>query len=83
MKRPEIAMIVDCAHYKDGTRQHEGPMSLEEAATCARGERGEDEFVWVGLLEPTGGRIRVAADSTAAPPSTSRDGAGRRALRPA
>jgi magnesium transporter len=55
-------MIVDCAHYKEGTRQHEGPMSLEDAATCARGERGEGEFVWVGLLEPTDEEMERVAE---------------------
>jgi magnesium transporter len=42
--------IVDCAHYRDGVRQHEGPLSAEEAATRARGER---DFVWLGLLDPS------------------------------
>jgi magnesium transporter len=42
-------VIVDCAHYRDGRRQHEAPMSLEEAASiCDRGEG----FVWLGLFEP-------------------------------
>ncbi|MER7755192.1 CorA family divalent cation transporter [Kitasatospora sp. NPDC097643] len=41
-------MIVDCAHYRDGRRQHEGPMPLEEAAAhCAQGG-----FVWLGVFEP-------------------------------
>ena len=43
-------MIVDCAHYRDGKRQHEGPMELNRAAgICA----DEDGFVWVGLFEPS------------------------------
>jgi magnesium transporter len=42
-------VIVDCAHYREGRRQHEGPMELEEAAgICATG----DGFVWLGLFEP-------------------------------
>src|SRR5437667_10627943 len=41
-------MIVDCAHYKDGLRRDDGPMSLEEAAA----RRNEDGFVWLGLFEP-------------------------------
>ncbi|WP_380282453.1 magnesium and cobalt transport protein CorA [Kitasatospora purpeofusca] len=42
-------MIVDCAHYRAGRRQHEGPMALEQAAAhCA-----EDGFIWLGLFEPT------------------------------
>jgi magnesium transporter len=44
-------VIVDCAHYKDGVRQHDEALSLEQAAACAR--KGEGEFVWVGLFEPT------------------------------
>ncbi|MFJ3792850.1 magnesium and cobalt transport protein CorA [Kitasatospora sp. NPDC090091] len=41
-------MIVDCAHYRDGRRQHEGPMPLEEAAArCTQGG-----FVWLGMFEP-------------------------------
>jgi magnesium transporter len=44
-------VIVDCAHYRDGRRQHEGPMDLELAADVCRG--GQDRgFVWIGLLEP-------------------------------
>ena len=52
-------MIVDCAHYRDGARQHEGPKELAEAARCA-GD-GEGEFVWVGLHEPTGEEMEQAA----------------------
>ncbi|AUY48201.1 magnesium and cobalt transport protein CorA [Streptomyces sp. CB01881] len=46
-------MIVDCAHYRDGRRQHEGAMPLEEAAArCARGG-----FVWLGMFEPGAGEL--------------------------
>jgi magnesium transporter len=41
-------MIIDCAHYRDGRRQHEGAIPLEEAA--ARCHQGG--FVWLGLFEP-------------------------------
>jgi magnesium transporter len=41
-------MIIDCAHYRDGHRQHEGPIPLEEAAARCR----EGGFVWLGLFEP-------------------------------
>jgi len=42
------AVIVECAHYRDGRRQHEGPMPLEEAAArCAQGG-----FVWLGMFQP-------------------------------
>jgi len=42
-------MIVDCAHYKDGHRRNDVPVSLEEAAT----RRDEGGFVWLGLFEPS------------------------------
>ena len=41
-------MIVDCAHYKDGHRRDDGPVSLQEAAA----RRDEGGFVWLGLFEP-------------------------------
>ena len=43
-------MIVDCAHYKDGVRQQEGPLDLEQASTCVK---GDGDFVWLGLLDPS------------------------------
>ncbi|MEA2494405.1 MAG: magnesium transporter [Thermoleophilaceae bacterium] len=43
-------MIIDCAHYQDGVRQHEGPMDLDRAAAICTD--GHDGFVWMGLLEP-------------------------------
>jgi magnesium transporter len=42
-------MIIDCAHYRDGRRQHEGPMALEDAARIC----GQGGFVWLGLFEPS------------------------------
>ncbi len=43
-------MIVDCAHYAKGRRQHEGPIEIDEAAgACGNGTGG---FAWVGLKEP-------------------------------
>lgn len=53
-------MIVDCAHYKDGERQHEGKLSLEQAASCVSGERGE--FVWLGLFQPAAEELREVAE---------------------
>ncbi len=42
-------MIVDCALYRDGRRQNEGPLALDRAAAiCAE----TDGFVWLGLFEP-------------------------------
>ena len=43
-------MIVDCAHYKGGARQHEARMSVAEAAACAA---EGDGFVWLGIHDPT------------------------------
>jgi magnesium transporter len=43
-------MIVDCAHYRDGRRQHEGKMDAGEAAAICRREPG---FVWLGMVEPS------------------------------
>jgi magnesium transporter len=42
-------MIVDCAHYRDGRRQHEGKMDPLEAAAICRRDPG---FVWLGMVEP-------------------------------
>ena len=43
-------MIIDCAHYKDGVRQNDEAMDLEEASRCVG---GKNEFVWLGMLEPS------------------------------
>ncbi len=44
-------MIVDCALYADGRRQHDGPIEIDEAAErCSNGGSG---FAWVGLKEPS------------------------------
>jgi magnesium transporter len=44
-------VIVDCAHYRDGRRQHEGPMELAQAAAICTADGG-DGFVWLGIVEP-------------------------------
>ncbi len=44
-------MIVDCAHYEGGERQHEGPIEIDEAANLCG--NGTNSFAWVGLKEPT------------------------------
>ena len=42
-------MIVDCAHYLDGSRQSDRPISLDEATLqCFQGG-----FVWLGIFEPS------------------------------
>jgi magnesium transporter len=50
-------MIIDCAHYKDGARQHEEALSPEQAAEVARAA-GQGEFVWIGLHEPQPGDLQ-------------------------
>ena len=52
------AMIIDCAHYRAGARQHERPMSIAEAATYAA---RRDGFVWLGIHEPTDEEMREIA----------------------
>jgi magnesium transporter len=47
-RQGDAKMIIDCAHYQDGRRQGEGPVSLEVAAA----RRREGGFVWLGLFEP-------------------------------
>jgi magnesium transporter len=42
-------MIIDCAYYRDGHRQHVGAMSVEDAAAHCQ----EGGFVWLGLFEPS------------------------------
>jgi magnesium transporter len=42
-------VIVDCALYRDGQRQNESPMALEQAADLCLQDQG---FVWLGLFEP-------------------------------
>jgi magnesium transporter len=48
-------MIIDCAHYRGGARQHEAPMSIADAASCTA---GGDGFVWVGIHDPTEDELR-------------------------
>jgi magnesium transporter len=55
-----FAMIVDCAHYRAGTRQREAPLSIPEAAACAA---EEDGFVWLGISDPTEREMREIATS--------------------
>jgi magnesium transporter len=50
-------VIVDSAHYKDGVRQHEQALTLEEASKL-RGAPGTGEFVWIGLHDPDPGDLQ-------------------------
>ena len=51
-------MIIDCAHYLDGKRQHAGPISLEEAAAHS----AEGGFVWLGMVEPSPDELESMQD---------------------
>jgi magnesium transporter len=52
-------VIIDCAHYKDGGRQHEGPLSIDEAVRrCSE----DDGFVWLGLHDPDPDELRQVAE---------------------
>jgi magnesium transporter len=53
-------MIVDCAHYREGRRQHQGPMALEHAAEICLEEDGG--FVWLGLFEPSAEELAVVQE---------------------
>jgi magnesium transporter len=44
-------MVLACAHYNHGERQHDGQLTLEEAAARVEGH-GPGEFVWIGMHEP-------------------------------
>jgi magnesium transporter len=52
-------VIIDCAYYKDGSRQHEGPLPIDEAA---RYRADEDGFVWLGMRDPDPEELRKVAD---------------------
>lgn len=44
-------MIVDCAHYRNGRRQQDGPIEIRQAAEMAHRE-DDDGFIWIGMFEP-------------------------------
>jgi magnesium transporter len=53
-------VIIDCAHYRGGVRQHEGPMELARAAEICM--HGDDGFVWMGLFEPDPDELSLVQD---------------------
>jgi magnesium transporter len=52
-------VIVDCAHYRAGARQHEQPLEIESAARIAAAAQ-DDEFVWLGLRDPSTAELELA-----------------------
>jgi magnesium transporter len=54
-------LIVDCAHYRDGRRQHEGAIDLDRAAQICQRE-SDDGFIWMGLFEPDPAELAEVQD---------------------
>jgi magnesium transporter len=52
-------VIVDCAHYREGQRQHEGKLPLDVAEKCVV---GDGDFVWLGLLDPSEQEVREVGE---------------------
>jgi magnesium transporter len=52
-------VIVDCAQYKDGKRQHEGKLPLEVAESCLSEDEG---FIWLGLHDPSEEELREVGE---------------------
>ncbi len=71
-------MIVDCAQYRDGVRQHEGQLDIEKAAACAR---EDGSFVWVGARHPSEEELDQIARAFGLPELAVED-AGREHQRP-
>ena len=59
-------MIVDCAHYKDGARQHEGPIPLEQAGEVCRARGGAGSSSGSACTSPSAGDLERAAASSSA-----------------
>ncbi|MEA2144124.1 MAG: magnesium transporter [Solirubrobacteraceae bacterium] len=57
-------MILDCAHYKDGARQNEAPLAIDEAVERCR----EEGFVWLGLHDPGDDELTDVAERFHLPP---------------
>jgi magnesium transporter len=53
-------MIVDCAHYRDGLRQHTGKMAPEQAAEICKNDSG---FIWLGMVEPSPEELTKVQDT--------------------
>src|SRR4051794_33043107 len=53
------AVIVDCAHYLEGRRQHTAKIEPAHAAEIARCEPG---FIWLGMVEPSPEELGAVQD---------------------
>ena len=57
-------MILDCAHYREGARQNDAALTIDEAADRCR----EDGFVWLGLHDPGEDELNEVAERFHLPP---------------
>ena len=57
-------MILDCAHYKDGARQNDAPLAIDDAAERCR----DDGFIWLGLHDPEPAELTEVAERFDLPP---------------
>jgi len=57
-------VILDCAHYKDGARQNDEPLAIEEAAERCR----DDGFIWLGMHDPEPAELTEVAERFSLPP---------------
>jgi magnesium transporter len=60
-------VIVDCAHYRAGERQHAEPLEIERAGELACGAT-DGEFVWLGLRDPSDAELERAQTAFALNP---------------
>jgi magnesium transporter len=58
-------MLLDCAHYKDGCRQNDDPLAIDEAAQRCN---EDDGFIWLGLHDPEPEELREVAERFELPP---------------
>jgi len=58
-------MLVDCAHYRDGCRQNDKPLPVDEAAEL---RSAADGFVWLGLHDPAADEMLDVAKRFDLPP---------------
>lgn len=58
-------MLIDCAHYKDGSRQNGPPLAIDEAAARTL---EQDGFVWLGLHDPDEAEMVEVAERFDLPP---------------
>jgi magnesium transporter len=58
-------MLVDCALYKDGCRQNDDPLAVEDAAASRLEDGG---FVWLGLHDPEPDELEDVARRFDLPP---------------